>query len=404
MADQEKDPTDPKRNPVDIESILLPKKEVAGESLDSARRVSAGALFAQEKEAGATGTGTTPEPRPTVAPVNTPVPASETSLHPLQTYKSDIESLVQKGGVSEVSIAAAEATRRGSGGGKDEAAASAAEPRVWKKWLYGALGVLLVGAALALVAYVLLRQTSVPLTPTGAQAAIIFVDESKVVSVTPPRAAAMQALVAARDATDIPLGLIARLVVVHPAVAGQDPAVWGPAELLTLLAPTIPIELVRTLSPEYLLAVHSFDEEQAVLLLRTDSYEVAYRGMLEWEPTLFQDLSPLFVRTPPVHLNQTPAPAAVPAAPAATSTATSTAVATSTPTSTAPTIQAVINTGFMDKIVENRDTRVVQNAAGDILLLWTFLDRNTIVIVTNDATLREVISRVARAPVISVPE
>ena len=58
---------------------------------------------------------------------------------------------------------------------------------------------------------------------------------------------------------------------------------------------------------------------------------------------------------------------------------------------------------FLDQIVENHDARVALNAQSDILLLWTFLDRSTIVITTNDATLREVISRLSQASILSLP-
>ena len=43
------------------------------------------------------------------------------------------------------------------------------------------------------------------------------------------------------------------------------------------------------------------------------------------------------------------------------------------------------------------------NPEGDILMLWTFLDRTTIVIATNESTLREIISRLSQASLISLP-
>jgi len=53
--------------------------------------------------------------------------------------------------------------------------------------------------------------------------------------------------------------------------------------------------------------------------------------------------------------------------------------------------------------VENRDTRSYLNSSGDILLLWTFLGRNIILITTNEYTLREVLSRMSSAPVVPIP-
>ena len=88
------------------------------------------------------------------------------------------------------------------------------------------------------------------------------------------------------------------------------------------------------------------------------------------------DLGPLFTRTPSPTINTATTPAA-------------TSTSTATPASLT----------FADKIVENRDARVITNQVGDILLLWTFLDHGTILITTNDATLREIVSRASSAPV-----
>ena len=99
--------------------------------------------------------------------------------------------------------------------------------------------------------------------------------------------------------------------------------------------------------------------------------------MLDWERTLNTDLLPLFSRNP------SPKPQGAPA-----------------PASATP---QFLQTSFVDKVVENRDTRAYLNSAGDILLLWTFLGRNIILITTNEYTLREVLSRMSSAPVVPIP-
>jgi hypothetical protein len=124
---------------------------------------------------------------------------------------------------------------------------------------------------------------------------------------------------------------------------------------LNALVPNIPQKLLRTIQQESALGVHSQSGNQAFLVLRVDSYEQAFSGMLEWENTLGSDLVPLFNTQS-------------------------------------------LQTGFIDKIIENHDARVLEDQSGTIVLLWTFLDRNTLVITTNNATLHEIISRVQNAP------
>lgn len=388
MADQEKDP-------IDLSKILLPKKEPPNSSLDSAQRVSAGALFAQEQRAGLEGPEQEPPRRRDEHNPNSsgevPAPAPDTTTQPLQTYQSDIESLVQKGGVSEVSIAAAEAVRRGKTKEKEESVPEPRDFRAWTKWVYIAMGVLLVTTAVGLVGFALLRPTTVPVVSTGAHAAIIFIDETHVVPLNAQRTPAMAALEAARKAVKLSVGLMARLVPLVPTPAGQEQVAYAADDFLSLIAPNVPAELLRTLEPGYLLGVHSFDENQALLIVQVDSFEVAYRAMLEWEVSMYAELSPLFVRVPPTRITQTPAP-------------TPEAGTTTASTTPAAPVVSIINTDFVDKIVENRDARVLQSTAGDILLLWTFLDRNTIVITTNEATLREVLSRRAQAPMLTLPQ
>jgi hypothetical protein len=230
----------------------------------------------------------------------------------------------------------------------------------------------------------------------------------------------MEALSEMRRNVALALGLVARIQVVKPTASGDSVQEVSAPEFLQTLAPQIPPELVRTIEPQMLLGVHSYDENQAFMLLKADSYETAYSGMLAWEATMQSDLSPLFTRTPAVHLR----PDVVPGLPIATTTATTSATASTTaatstkqatttastasttPASTTPALPAAtpfVQTKFVDQVVENRDARVVLGPEGDILLLWVFLDRSTILITTNDATLREVISRLSQASILSLP-
>lgn len=378
---------------------MLPKKETPGQTTQSAQRVNAGLLFEQEQQA-----SLTQEPHAAPAPaVPAPTPKKEQPLvKPLQTYKGDIESLVGEKQVSVVSIAAAEAERRGAEPLNPEQKSPGEEAGTsWVRQaaIIGA-SVVLVGSALGVGAYIYIRMQPVPLAQQQ-PAPFAAVDETSTVEMRPgmTRAELMQTLVTAKNDTTLSLGLVGRLLVAKPGPANDGTMTEvGAPEFLQTLAPSIPAELVRTLEPRMLLGIHSFDENQAFVLLKTDSYDVAYRGMLAWEATMRGDLSPLFVRTPPVRPRTVPPPSA----PTASSSATSTA--STTPAVPEPVLPATFFAGnFIDQIVENHDARVVLNQDGDVLLLWTFLDRSTIVVTTNPQTLRELISRVSQASILTLP-
>lgn len=363
-----------KDNPIDLGKILLPKKPQPGPQSPQPR--SSDLLVRQN-------TADAGEARPlagTTAAPTAPITEQKdpNAITPLQTFKGDIERVVQEG-ASVVSIAAAEAKRRGEK--KDEPApAETGGQNTGTKIAMGVGGLALLLVAAGVLAFLLLRPNTVPIASTP-EAPFISVDEVVLISVVAgERDTLMTNLQAARESMRLSVGLIEWLYVAHTVIPDTPPQPLSTAEFLTTLAPRIPEGLLRTLAPFYLVGVHSFDENQPFLILQTDSYETGYRGMLDWELSMRDDLSPLFTRNPSPK---------------------STVVIASSTASSSQT--AFIQTGFVDKVVENLDTRVVLNDEGEILLLWAFLGRNTIVITTNEYTLREVVARRNSAPVVPIP-
>ena len=373
---------------IDLTKVLLPKKVEPGHTVDSAQRINAGALLEQEITAGTLGSDTRQVHVAEVAEVKqaaAPAPVvEETMVKPLETYQHDIESVVQHDNVSVLAIATAEANRRSTTGeGNPETKAEKTRSLAFNiAMVMGGL-IFLIGASGAL-AYLVTRQTSVPVSSTTMPASsLITIDAVKEVTFTPDqtRGVVMSQLDAARQATSLSLGLMGQLLVTESSTTpnGTTLQVLPAQSFFTLIAPNIPSALARTFKPDYLLGVHVYNSNQAFIIANVYSYEEAYAGMLAWEPNLKQDLSPLFNYTPTQH---------IPEQGVAT-------IATGT--------DQFIQTGFVDKIVENHDARVLQNSTGDIYLLWTFLDRNTLVITTDDATLREIISRLKNAPITPIP-
>lgn len=361
---------------LDLSKILLPKKPAPGASLDSASRINAGALLDAEQSA----TLPTP-PKPAPPP---PEPKKDPSVvKAVQTFQTDIQDMVGKQNASVVSIAAAEAERRAK---QASVQVPVSEPREWISTLIKTLailgGVLLLLGAGAAVYLVTRPAPSVTIAPE-AQAPFITVDQTLGFSVpldSFKRTTGMAALEAQRQKINLSLGLMARIyLTIAPSTEGGINAPLPVSQLFPVLAPNAPDSLVRALDPyEYLLGIHSYDENQAFLILKATSYEQAFSGILEWEPLMRQDLLPLFKRTPPVH--------------AVSSTATTTA-----------TSSVSVALKFVDRIIENHDTRTLETNSGDILLLWAFIDRTTLVIATNEATFREILSRHKNFPVLPLP-
>jgi hypothetical protein len=389
---------------------------------NTAQRVNAGVLLQAEQSAELP---KAPPPAPPVvpAPAAAPQPAAKKpspGIAPIETYQGDIEGLVQSKNVSVLTIAAAEAARRGAAAGAAAEAPQAPSVDIMQ-WLKRggmvAAGVVLIALAAGAVAWVLQPPRAVEVQDVVAAVPFIQVDASKQLSV-PDTAVShrtfIDALVGQRDSVSLSLGLMEALLLGTASSTAQG-RVFVPLSagtLLTYLSPSVPSSLVRSVSPSsYLLGVHSYDGNQPFLILKADSYEGAYAGMLAWEQAMPSEMRSLFVRVPPVLIRNDPAPS-VPAAPStATSTATSTpagtassTVATTSAPAPSPSLPVpALPPKFIDKIVENHDARVIENADHQILLLWAFANRNVLVITTNEATFREVLSRLETAPIVPTP-
>ncbi len=361
----------------DLGKILLPKKPLeAGKTPDTGVRVNAGVLLEREQNATLP---MQPKPAPLIPPVS---PKDDTVVKAVETYQGDIEKLVQKKNVSVVSMAAAEEKRRAN--------TTQGEPEVPRPWLstlsktamiIGGIG-LLAGAGLAI--FFVTKPAPSVIIETDAPAPFIYVDETFGFNVplgSFKRAAAMAALEGQRQQIQLSLGLIARIyLAIPPTTPGGSNTPLSVAQLLAVLAPNVPAALLRAVDPyEYLLGVHSYDGNQAFLILKTTSYEQTFSGMLQWEQFMRQDLAPLFSRRAQVQIQQDV-----------------------NASSTTPTPD-IIQTGFIDRIIENHDVRAVQDINGEISILWSFVDRNTLVITTNEATLREITSRLKGAPIVPLP-
>lgn len=141
-------------------------------------------------------------------------------------------------------------------------------------------------------------------------------------------------------------------------------------EFIPLISSKIPDILFRSLSSKYMLGVHSLNGNHPFIILKTDSYENAFAGMLSWEKNMAGDLSALFPRNIPL----------------------------STQEGTTTTEQVLsYKKEFEDILVKNRDTRALKDESGNIFLIYSMTDKETIIITSNTVTLIELFDRILRS-------
>lgn len=128
--------------------------------------------------------------------------------------------------------------------------------------------------------------------------------------------------------------------------------------------------LKTALGTNYFLGSYSGNPHDTFMLFTVNSYESAYPGMLAWEPFMETDIGRFFPYS---------------------------RMATANATETGSTSISVRSVGqpleFRDRVLQNKDTRVLIGDDGNIKFLYTFLDTKTLLIVSSERGLKEVQSR-----------
>ncbi len=306
---------------------------------------------------------------PTVATPTPEKPAQTTrGVQSLRTFRADIEKTMGETNASLVSMAAAESIRRAA----VPLETPLPEPSSRKKYiLVGATSVLFIVSGLVALSFIYLNEEKPPEIAEIAPAAFIAVDEEIELNTTGrSRQELMSALVLLKTQTDLPIGLV-RAIYPTKKTGTTTRQTLTSQEFVSTLSTEWPALLSRTVRPEFMLGIHSFDGNQPFLILKISSFEQAFAGMLEWERVIMRDLAPFLIRQP---RERTPGEG------------------------TTATTTGFLPSGFSDRTFGNRDARVFQNTAGDAQLLYSFLDRTTLIITTNESTLLEAATRLATAP------
>lgn len=348
------------------------------------------------------------------ADISSPILHKKVSRSPLvqaiRTFRTDAMQVVDKSKVSVVGALAAEEERRlleKKREAKEGGAPSAISPGAF--YLLGiATALIVLGAATFLVVRFL--QTKTPTPAEVSLPSIIFTEDKKTIPIADLRKSEiMDALVAAQKGVSITLGAITGF---YPTITPQGGTPASSARLATTeeffsaLGTRASPALLRALSPNFMFGIHEFSENEPFFILSVVDYDNTYAGMLLWEPFMNEDLAPLFgpslstlYRAPSALLYRD----AIKAATTSTPTGTSTGGAPSNPSTASTTIAIPLQgattsdafraKGFEDARFRNKEVRVLRADDGAIVLMYSFLARDTLVITTNEFTLKEVLTR-----------
>lgn len=267
-------------------------------------------------------------------------------MSPLRTYKGDLARVVKEEGVSLSTIALSEQTRKRFG--LDPAAAMEPKKKSYLLYLILGLVVILAGGGI----FIWWQATAITPVPTGPDkpnliTSILFSEQTQEV-----------ALASTPANTRAALNLAAKNLDGNWSVKNISFTQGGAAANWNLVAQNlklqIPDVLAKSLSPRYMLGFYrSGNLIQRFLILKTSSIDRAFAGMIAWEQTLGPEVLPLFYEIPPL----------------------------------------IPMNSFKDKLVRNRDTRVLMVENKSTVLLYSLVDNETIVLAPNEEVFTAVLDR-----------
>lgn len=288
----------------------------------------------------------------------------------IRTYEGDVADAMSGKKVSVMSMAIAESSRKT---GADTITNS--EPKNYgKKILVFLISIILIFAGLGGGYYLYLQS---PLAQHDAPAvntkipSLVSADKQVVISISnlEPDLIVKKINNAYVDATIAPDNILE--LIFSQNIGSTTVRVGGQAFLDTFNF-EMPDTLRRSIKENWMFGINGEEGVKTpFVLLKNDFFQNTYAGMLSWEHSMPEELADLLnYRSKALQQD---------------------------PVSTSSISQFFnIRGSFEDRTIMNRDVREFRNDSGQLLLLYSFIDKDTLIITTSEATLKSVIEKIEK--------
>lgn len=275
-------------------------------------------------------------------------------LRAIRTYKSDIASTMKKQKTSVVGAISAEIESKDDLE-KFTTPQDKARPYIRYAMMIGAGLLAIIG--ITLILYFTLIYGKEDVLPIETLPSFIFTERQEKVDLAgTDRRSALRILTDKKELVPIELDEVALLYLV------EEETVFTAQKFFTHIEAQVSGSFLRSLDDDMNIGVHIFSGSQPFMILKTNFYENSFAGMLQWEKNMNEDLAPLFGSV--VRIDQ----------------------GTTTDT-------LFGGSFFTDKIFKNKDTRILKDGE-ETILLYSFIDKNTLLITTNEDTFEEILTRI----------
>ncbi len=264
----------------------------------------------------------------------------------LRTYQGDVEEAIANNKYTSTTILVAEQKRRVEEPQKVvEVKYSGTRNRVFIYFggLFFILGVAIVTSVYYIKSsddVVIERQVKTFLSPTK---------EIKIALASSTEDNIISTIVRERENFKLPINSVLYVNTVNENVPVDT------SKILSVLAPSAPSSLVRSFYNKYMLGIYSYDTNEVFLILSVNDYASSYSGMLKWEKDMPKDLVKIF-SVDQDFLTRT--------------------------------------YSFSDLSIKNKDLRIIRDDAGKTIMLYSFIDKETLLITKNEKIFGAILARI----------
>jgi hypothetical protein len=291
--------------------------------------------------------------------------------HIIRTYEGDVANALQQKNTSVIKIAIAESVQK-----EQAEVVGTAKPQAKKNFLMFFLILLLISGALGIIFYIYKTYFAIPVNQSPQEEilnTIVKHDQSVNITFTDSNDLTQKIHKNIQDSS-LPVGQLRNIEILN----NQNIKV-NSHDFLKALSPEIPNTLLRAFAPEYMFGIYSESNNVPFIILKIDSFQLAFSGILRWESSMEDGLKTLIRKNEIRNIE--------------------TSISTTTISTTTETIQR--NTDnllrervtFSDAIIKNKDVRIMRDELQRTLIMYTFIDKENLIITTEEATLVELLRR-----------
>ncbi len=305
----------------------------------------------------------------------------------IRTYESDMAEALAKGQASMTSMAIAESKRKEG----TESLSSAPAQNYAKQIILGLLSIVLVGSGIVGAYMLYLRSpfatpkvASLPLTMPS----IIPADKQITFAIDEIMNGKLISQIYTQfNKNMLPPGKILEILIEESASGNTNKImqtrVTG-SSFIKRLAIDMPDVLWRSITDRWMFGIYAEENGQQTpfIALTTDFFQNAFAGMLAWEKSMPEELADL------LHYRQK----ATRGDGEENIDSNGIAVMTSTSVSSYFNIQGQ----FTDHVIRNRDVREFRNNSGALLFLYSFINKETLLITTTESAFMAEVDRIEK--------